>query len=131
VIPVAVDENPSLRHGLRVHEGVRCVPVPRRRRRGSERGSRPKWSLVRCDQLSFLATAMHGLLLAVPPAGPDQHRGLGAREPTVPRPSFLGQRDANQTVVQVLLGMMVDRGAQRFQISMKRAVLYLRVSTKN
>jgi len=74
---------------------------------------------------------MHGLLLAVPPAGPDQHRGLGAREPTVPRPSFLGQRDANQTVVQVLLGMMVDRGAQRFQISMKRAVLYLRVSTKN
>ena len=76
----------------------------------------PKWPLVRRDQLSLLATAVNSLLLAVPPACPDQLRGLATREPTVPRRSFWRQRDPHESVVKVLLGVMIDRGAQGLEV---------------
>ena len=70
----------------------------------------PKRLFVCRDEQPLLAAAMNSLLLAVAPARPDQLCGLAACESPVPRRPFWRQRDPNEPIVQVLLGMMIDRG---------------------
>src|ERR1700722_5436454 len=83
----------------------------------------PKRPLVGFDQLSLLPAAVHGLLFTIPPACPDQSRSFVTGQPTVPRRSLWRQRYPHGAVVEVLLGVMVDRRAEGLKIGASPAGL--------
>lgn len=108
-----------------VDERMSDVPVRRRRGDRARAGTSIKTDqnesrqvtqrpLVGFDRLAFVPATVGRVLLAISPAGPNQLRGLIAGQPSVARAALSGQCDPDNAVVQIFLGMVIDRGPQGF-----------------
>ncbi|WP_347337389.1 hypothetical protein [Bradyrhizobium tropiciagri] len=64
---------------------------------------------------------MDRLLFAIAPTLPNQGCGLCARQPPVARLTFRREGYANRATVKALLCMMVDRGAERLEVTTRAA----------
>jgi hypothetical protein len=73
-------------------------------------------SLVGFDLAAFGFAAVDSLNLAVPPAGPHQRGGFVAGQPSLARTALRWQRDFDDAVVELLVGVVVDGGAQHLEI---------------
>jgi hypothetical protein len=123
----ATDCQPVVDALVEIDERVADVPVRRCRRdrarpragvesNKDEPRQMPKRPLVGLNRLPLLAAAVHGLLFAVPPTRPDQLCGFVAGQPAVARRSLRRQSHPYDAVVEVLLGVMVDRCAESLKV---------------
>src|SRR5262249_22040363 len=89
----------------------------------NESGEVSQWPFGGFDRLPFAGAAVNGLTFLGPPACAQQISNFLAGEPTRSRAAPRRQCDPNNSPVQSFLGVIIDRGAQIFEVAAGTSVI--------